>query len=327
MKIGNININTPVALAPMAGVSDKPFRALCKEMGCGYTVTEMVSSRALVYQDKKSLKLLALSEGEQPCAVQIFGNDPAVMAEAAVHAKEISGADVIDINMGCPAPKIVNNGDGSALMKTPALAEQVTKAVVKAVPMVTVKIRLGWDKGSINCVEFAKMLEAAGAAAITVHGRTRSMQYSGVADHVTIGEVKRAVSVPVICNGDISDVVTARRALEQSGADGIMVGRAAFGNPWIFAQLKAAQLFDRTVCRQDETPASLPSMSELLAVVTRHFEMALAHHGERVGMLEMRKHFAWYLHGRPRMQEYKRQMQSMNAPDDFYEIVERLRRE
>ncbi|MCL2545706.1 MAG: tRNA dihydrouridine synthase DusB [Oscillospiraceae bacterium] len=301
----------------MAGVSDKAFRALCKQHGCDYTITEMVSAKALVYQDKKTVNLLGINDGEHPCAVQIFGSDPSCMAEAADKALALSAANIIDINMGCPTPKIVNNGDGSALMKAPELARDIVEHVVRAVKQpVTVKIRLGWDKGSINCVEFAKMLEQAGASALAVHGRTRSMQYSGIADHDTIRLVKEAVSVPVWCNGDIRDGTTAKRALAISRCDGLMIGRAAFGNPWLFAEIKAALA--------GEVAPSLPSIQEIANTVSQQFEMARQHRGDKVAILEMRKHFAWYLHGRPYMQEVKRKINAMQSAEDFYAIAKKL---
>ena len=238
MRIGNLEVNNPIVLGPMAGVTDRAFRTICAELGAGITVTEMVSSRALVYKDKKSAGLLRKNEGSL-CGAQIFGNDPAIMAEAAVLSLEISGCDFLDINMGCPMPKIANSGDGCGLMRTPELAGQIVAAVTKAVSVpVTVKCRLGWDKGSINVLDFAHRMEDNGAAMVTVHGRTRSQLYSGVADWDMITKVKRELSIPVIANGDIISPETAVNCLKRTGADGIMIGRASFGDPWVFEQVK-----------------------------------------------------------------------------------------
>ena len=240
MRIGTIEIENPVALGPMAGVTDWAFRTVCAELGANLTVTEMVSSRALVYKDKKSAALLRKNEGSV-CGAQIFGNDPEIMAQGAQLALEISGCDFLDINMGCPMPKIANSGDGCGLMRTPELAGQIVSAVVKAVDVpVTVKCRLGWDKGNINVLDFTKRMEDCGASMVTVHGRTRSMLYSGVADWDTITKVKQQLSIPVIANGDIVDGKTAYDCRRRTGADGIMIGRATFGDPWIFTQARAA---------------------------------------------------------------------------------------
>ena len=234
VKIGKITINSKLALAPMAGVTDLGFRTVCRELGAGYTVTEMVSAKALCYQDKKSLPLLELGEGEHPAAVQLFGSDPACMEQAAGIAAEKSGADILDINMGCPVPKVANSGDGSGLMRNPELAVKVAEAVIRGAGgrPVTVKFRLGWDKGSINCVEFARAMEEAGAAAVAVHGRTRNQMYAGTANWDWIREVKRAVKIPVLANGDVFKPSDAPRILKYTGADMAMIGRGVFGNPW-----------------------------------------------------------------------------------------------
>ena len=242
MKIGDVTIDSQLVLAPMAGVTDLGFRTICRRLGAGYTITEMVSAKALCYQDKKSIPLLKLGEGEHPAAAQIFGSDPVCMEEAAAIAGEVSGADIIDINMGCPVPKVANAGDGSGLMRTPDLAVRVAEAVVKGAGgrPVTVKMRLGWDKGSINCVELARAMEEAGVAAVAVHGRTRSQQYAGTANWDYIREVKEALHIPVMANGDVFAGGDAVRILRWTGADAVMVGRGCFGNPWLFQQAQAA---------------------------------------------------------------------------------------
>lgn len=319
MKLGNLNIPDPLFLAPMAGVTDYAFRTVCAGLGANVTVTEMVSSRALQYRDKKSAGLLRKNEGSI-CGAQIFGNDPEVMAEAAVLALELSHCDFLDINMGCPMPKVANNGDGCGLMRTPELAGQIVNAVSRAVPVpVTVKCRLGWDRGSINAPELAKRLEDNGAAMVTVHGRTRSMLYSGTADWDEIRKVKEAVSIPVIANGDITGAETALRCLRRTGADGIMVGRSSFGDPWIFTEISAA-------LRGDPVPAR-PSLKERVEVAVAQFRLAERDHGEHIACLEARKHFAWYLKGVPHSGYFKNQISSMSTMDDIYRIAEQIVRE
>ena len=247
MQIGSVTIESKLALAPMAGVTDAAFRQICSEKGAGYTVTELVSAKALCYHDTKTAQLLRPFPGEKPFAAQIFGSDVNCMAEAAQMAIEISGADILDINMGCPMPKIANNGDGSALMKDPELASKVIAAVVNAVDVpVTVKFRKGWDEKSVNCVDFARMAEQSGAAAITLHGRTRSQQYSGTADWDAIREVKQAVSIPVFANGDVAEPEDAVRILAHTGADGVMIGRGSLGDPWLFERANA--LLEPGIC-------------------------------------------------------------------------------
>lgn len=319
MKLGNLNIPDPLFLAPMAGVTDYAFRTVCAGLGANVTVTEMVSSRALQYRDKKSAGLLRKNEGSI-CGAQIFGNDPEVMAEAAVLALELSHCDFLDINMGCPMPKVANNGDGCGLMRTPELAGQIVNAVSRAVPVpVTVKCRLGWDRGSINAPELAKRLEDNGAAMVTVHGRTRSMLYSGTADWDEIRKVKEAVSIPVIANGDITGAETALRCLRRTGADGIMVGRSSFGDPWIFTEISAA-------LRGDPVPAR-PPLKERVEVAMAQFRLAEQDHGEHIACLEARKHFAWYLKGVPHSGYFKNQISSMSTMDDIYRIAEQIVRE
>lgn len=319
MRLGNYEIENPLILGPMAGVTDWAFRTICAELGANITVTEMVSSRALVYQDKKSAALLRKNDGSL-CGAQIFGNDPQIMAQAAVLALEISGCDFLDINMGCPMPKIANSGDGCGLMRTPELAGDIVAAVTKAVSVpVTVKCRLGWDKSSLNVVEFAKRMEDNGAAMVTVHGRTRGMLYSGVADWDYITKVKQNVTIPVIANGDIVSGETAVKCLKRTGADGVMIGRATFGDPWIFAEVKAAMA--------GETIPQRPPLRERVDVAVRQFELAQQDHGEKIACLEARKHFAWYLRGVAHSNYYKEQISSTTTMEDIYRIAEGIRRD
>ena len=313
MKIGNLEVENPLILGPMAGVTDWAFRTICARMGANITVTEMVSSRALVYKDQKSARLLRKNEGSL-CGAQIFGNDPAIMAEAAGLALDISGCDFLDINMGCPMPKIANSGDGCGLMRTPELAEEIVKACVKAVDVpVTVKCRLGWDKGSINVLDFTKRMEQAGAAMVTVHGRTRAMLYTGVADWDSIRKVKEQLSIPVIANGDIVDADSARRCLKWTGADGLMIGRATFGDPWIFAEV-AAEMAGQEIPER-------PCLADRVAVAVEQFKMAEEDHGEKVACLEARKHFAWYLRGVRNASFYKREITSLTTMEDIYRVA------
>jgi tRNA-dihydrouridine synthase B len=273
----------------------------------------------LVYKDKKSAALLKKNQGSV-CGAQIFGNDPAIMAEGARLALEISGCDFIDINMGCPMPKIANSGDGCGLMRTPELAGDILAAVVKAVDVpVTVKCRLGWDKGSINVLDFTKRMEDNGAAMVSVHGRTRSMLYSGVADWDTIRKVKEQLSVPVIANGDIVSAETAVRCRKWTGADGVMIGRATFGDPWIFAQVKAA-------LAGEEIP-DRPALSKRVDVAVRQFELAFEDKGEKIACLEARKHFAWYLRGVAHSNYYKEQISCISKMEDIYRIADGIRKD
>lgn len=319
MRLKELEIAGKIVLAPMAGVTDYAFRTICAELGAAVTVTEMVSSRALVYHDKKSMALLKKTP-TGVCGAQIFGNDPAVMAEAAALALELSGADFIDINMGCPMAKIVNNGDGSALMKDPVLAARIVEAVVHAVPVpVTVKTRKGWDKGSVNVVQLAQLLEQAGAAAVAVHGRTRAMLYSGVADWDCIRDVKQALTIPVIANGDIFSPEDAVRCEKRTQADAFMLGRAVFGCPWLPGQCAAA------LDGRDIPP--LPSLCERVDVAVRQFELARQDKGEHIACLEARKHFAWYLRGVPYSNYYKEKISAIAAMDDIYAIAAGIRRD
>ena len=319
MKLGAYEIENPLILGPMAGVTDWAFRTICAELGANITVTEMVSSRALVYQDQKSRKLLRKNEGSI-CGAQIFGNDPEIMAQAAVLALEISGCDFLDINMGCPMPKIANSGDGCGLMRTPELAGKIVEAVVKAVDVpVTVKCRLGWDKGNINVLDFTKRMEDSGAAMVAVHGRTRAMLYSGTADWDYIRKVKDQLSIPVIANGDIVDAQSALRCLKWTGADGIMIGRATFGDPWIFQQVSAAMA-------GKEVPER-PVLKDRIAVAVKQFELSEQDHGEHIACLEARKHFAWYLRGVRNASYYKKEITSMNKMEDIYRIAKDIVRD
>ncbi len=312
MHIGNIEVKNPVFLAPMAGVTDWAYRTICAELGAGVTVTEMVSSRALVYQDKKSRKLLRKNEGSI-CGAQIFGNDPQIMAEGARISLEISGCDFIDINMGCPMPKIAQSGDGCGLMRTPELAGEIVKAVTKAVDVpVTVKCRLGWDKGNINVLDFTRRMEDNGAAMVAVHGRTRAMLYSGVADWDMITKVKDQLSIPVIANGDITGGETALKCLKRTGADGIMIGRSVFGDPWVFEEVAYA-------LRGEEYPGR-PCLADRIAVAVRQFQLSEQDHGEKIACLEARKHFAWYLRGVSHSSYYKNQITSLTTMEDIYRV-------
>ena len=319
MQIGNLTVENSLFLAPMAGVTDWAFRTVCARLGAGVTVTEMVSTRALVYQDKKTARLLRKNEGSL-CGAQIFGNDPEIMAQGAQLALEISGCDFLDINMGCPMPKIANSGDGCGLMRTPELAEQIIEAVVRAVEVpVTVKCRLGWDKGSINVLDFTKRMEQAGAAMVTVHGRTRAQLYSGTADWDTIRKVKEQLSIPVIANGDIVSAETALRCAKWTGADGLMIGRGCFGDPWLFEEVRAAL--------EGKTIPQRPPLKDRVQVAVEQFQLAEQDHGAHVACLEARKHFAWYLRGVSHSGFYKQQISSMTTMEDIYRVAKEISRD
>ena len=319
MQIGPLNIAGDLVLAPMAGVTDWAFRSVCAELGAAVTVTEMVSSRALVYHDKKSLRLLRKTPAGL-CGAQLFGNDPAVMAEAAALALEESHADFIDLNMGCPMPKIVGNGDGCALMRDETLAARIVEAVCGAVSVpVTVKMRTGWDKGSVNCVSLAQAVEAAGASAVTVHGRTKTMLYSGVADWDTIRAVVEAVKIPVVANGDVFDETAALRCKARTGAAGYMIGRAAFGDPWIFTRVQA-------VLRGDSVPERLP-LDARIDTALRQIELAAEDKGEHIACLEARKHLAWYLRGVAYSGYYKEKISAISTMDEVYTIINGIKRD
>ncbi len=319
MQIGKFHVKDPLILGPMAGVTDWAFRTVCARLGANITVTEMVSSRALVYQDKKSAALLRKNEGSL-CGAQIFGNDPAIMAQAAQLALEISGCDFIDINMGCPMPKIANSGDGCGLMRTPELAGDILRAVAGAVDVpVTVKCRLGWDKGCVNVLDFTHRMEDNGAAMVTVHGRTRSMLYSGTADWDMIAKVKQQRRIPVIANGDIVSPETALRCLKWTGADGLMIGRATFGDPWIFGQVKAAMA--------GQPIPERPPLSQRVDVAVEQLRLAYEDKGEHIACLEARKHFAWYLRGVAYANYYKEQISGIQKMEDIYRIAEGIRKD
>ena len=319
MLLGSFNIENPLILGPMAGVTDWAFRTVCASLGANMTVTEMVSSRALCYKDQKSAALLKKNDGSI-CGAQIFGNDPAVMAQAAQLALDISGCDYLDINMGCPMPKIANSGDGCGLMRTPELAEEIVRSVCAAVDVpVTVKCRLGWDKGSINVLDFTKRMEDAGAGMICVHGRTRSMLYSGTADWDMIAKVKEQLSVPVIANGDIVDGSSALKCLKWTGADGLMIGRATFGDPWVFEEVSCAL--------SGKPYEGRPPLKDRVAVALRQFEFAYEDKGEHIACLEARKHFAWYLRGVSHANYYKVQISGIKTMDDIYRIGEGIVRD
>lgn len=317
MQIGNVQLSGRVFLAPMAGVTDRAFRQVCREHGAALTVSEMVSTRALAYQDRKSRGLLEPAPGEKPFSVQVFGHDPEIMAEGAAKAQELSGCDIIDINMGCPAPKIVNNGDGSALMRDPALAGRIIRAVKRAVTVpVTVKFRKGWDEGHVNCLEFARMAEEAGADAVCIHGRTRSQQYSGTADWEAIRQAKLQVGVPVIANGDVFTPEDAVRIRDYTGADFIMVGRGSLGDPWLFGRAEA-------LLRGEPLPP-LPPFAERLRTAVRQIELAAAYKGERVALLEARRHVNWYLKGVPHLKGYKVRVSSLTTLAELHALAEEL---
>lgn len=313
MNIGNIELSAPLALAPMAGITDLPFRLICRRLGCGMTVSEMVSAKGLLYKNVKTTEMLRIDDGERPTAIQLFGSVPAELAEAA-RMVEASGADMIDFNMGCPVPKIVNNGEGSALMKNPQLAHDILAAMVKAVKIpVTVKFRAGWDDNNRNAVEIARAVEAAGVSAVAVHGRTRQQFYEGKADWSIIADVKQAVSVPVFGNGDIFTVADGLRMLEQTGCDGLMIGRGADGNPWLFTALAAA-------LRGEPLPQP-PSLKERLTQAAEHLEMLIAYKNEVVAVKEMRRHISAYLKGMPHAAEFRGRFHKVDTQEQFSEVL------
>ena len=321
MQIGSVHIDPPLVLAPMAGVTDIAFRHICRELGAAYTLTEMVSAKALCYQDKKTIPLLRLEEGEHPAGVQIFGSDPACMEQAAGLALEASGADILDINMGCPVPKVANNGDGSGLLRDLEKACRVAEATIRGAggKPVTVKMRLGWDKGSIVCLELARELEKLGVAAITLHGRTKVQMYGGTANWDYIREMKNALSIPVIANGDVFSGQDAARILRYTGADGVMIARGVFGNPWIFQQAKAA-------LAGEEIPP-LPPLAQRCDTAVRQFELAAQYKSEKIACLEARKHYAWYLKGVPYAGYWKGEISKITTLEDVYRVTAGIKRE
>ena len=314
LRIGNLNLQNSLILAPMAGVTDLPFRLLCKEQGAGLLCTEMISAKAIMYKNKNTRALMEIDPRERPVSLQLFGSDPSVMGLIAKQVEE-HPFDILDINMGCPVPKVVNNGEGSALMRDPGRVREIVSAVVKAVRKpVTVKIRKGFDENHVNAVEIAKIIEDCGAAAVAVHGRTRDQYYSGRADWDIIRQVKEAVSIPVIGNGDVSDAGSAGRLLKETGCDGIMIGRAARGNPWIFSQINEYL--------QHETTPSKPSKEDVRDMILRHAGLQIEVKGEYTGMREMRKHVAWYTAGFPHSAKLRGMVNEIST---FQELEDMLR--
>ena len=315
LRIGNTVLENNVILAPMAGVTDLPFRVLCREQGAGCVVTEMVSAKAVLYNNKNTRELLQIDPAERPAAVQLFGSEPDIMAEIAARLEE-GPYDYIDVNMGCPVPKIVNNGEGSALMKNPERAKEVLTAMVKAVKKpVTVKFRKGFNDLSVNAVEFAKMAESCGVAAVAVHGRTREQYYSGKADWDIIRQVKEAVRIPVIGNGDIFTPEDAGRMLKETGCDGIMVARGAKGNPWLLGRI------NHYLDTGEVLPG--PSMAEIKAMILRHGRMLVQFKGEGVAMREMRGHMAWYTKGMPHSATLRNEINQVETLEGFVELLDR----
>lgn len=317
LKIGNVTIEVPIILAPMAGITDLPFRLLCKEQGAGLLCMEMISAKAVLYKNKNTEALLRIEEKERPVSMQLFGSDPDIVSEIACLLEE-RPFDILDINMGCPVPKVVNNGEGSALMKNPKLAAEIVKKTVQAINKpVTVKIRKGFDETCVNAVEMAKYMEDSGASAIIVHGRTRAQYYAGEADWDIIRQVKESVSIPVIGNGDVIDGVSAASMLERTGCDGVMIGRASRGNPWIFAQI--ISYLTSGICLPK------PNLQELKEMILRHAELMIDMKGEYTGMHEMRKHVAWYTAGYPHSAEVRRQSNAIECIEDLKKLLEHLR--
>lgn len=316
LKIGNVGLSSPFLLAPLAGITDGPFRRLCSRAGAALTCSEMVSAKGLWYKDKNTGKLLEIIDGEGPVAYQLFGHEPEIMAFA---VRELDSCDnvIFDINMGCPVPKIVKNGEGSALMKNPDLAHDIVSAAVRNTSKpVTVKIRAGWDTDSINAVEVAHAVSAAGASAIAVHGRTREQYYSGKADWSVIAAVKRAVDIPVIGNGDVTDESSAIRMMEETGCDFVMIGRGALGNPWIFTELNAAW--------QGKPLPPPPTKEDKKMMMLRHFNDVLELKGEYVAVREMRKHVGWYLKGLPGSAAFRGRINQINSAEELRLAIESI---
>lgn len=316
LKIGDVALDSPVILAPMAGVTDLPFRLLCRKLGAGLVCMEMVSAKAIYYNNKNTEELLEIHPEESPTSLQLFGSDPDIVAEMAKRIEE-RPFSILDFNMGCPVPKVVNNGEGSALMKNPKLVEEILTKLVKAVDKpVTVKIRKGFDEENVNAVEIAKIAEAAGASAIAVHGRTRAQYYSGQADWNIIREVKEAVKIPVIGNGDVTDGASAKKLLDETGCDGVMIGRAAQGNPWIFREVAAYLETGETLER--------PSNAEKKDVILRHAALLSDVKGEYTAVREMRKHLAWYTAGMPHSARFRGMINSMETMDELLTGVDEI---
>lgn len=317
MQIGNIRLSAPVALAPMAGITDMPFRIICKELGCGLVVSEMVSAKGLLYKNVKTFDMLRIAQEERPAAIQLFGSNPMELARAA-KIVEADGADIIDFNMGCPVPKIVNNGEGSALMKNPQLVYEILARMADSVKIpVTVKIRAGWDEKNINAPEIALLAEKAGVAAIAVHGRTREQYYNGKADWNVIKKVKETVKIPVFGNGDILTAADGLRMLKETGCDGLMIGRGADGNPWIFTEIINALNGN---CGKYEVPLDVR-----LHMIERHLRMLKDFKGEVIAVKEMRRHAGAYLKGMPMAAEYRRRINELNTCEEFGALLREYR--
>lgn len=315
MKIGNISIENNLVLAPMAGVTDYPFRKICREMGCGLLYTEMVSAKAILYKNKNTEPLLETDESEHPIAVQIFGSEPDIMGDMARKLEEERSFDIIDVNMGCPVPKIVNNHEGSALMKEPERVAAILKNIVsKVTKPVTIKIRKGFDDEHVNAVEIAKIAEDCGVSAVAVHGRTREQYYSGKADYKIIAEVKKSIGIPVIGNGDISGVEDAKRMYEETGCDGFMIGRAARGNPWIFREI-SSYIKTGKACER-------PDMEQVKEMILRHAEMLIECKGEYTGIREMRKHVAWYTAGMPHSSILRNKVNQLESYEELKRLIQ-----
>ena len=316
LKIGNVTLANNLILAPMAGVTDLPFRLLCKEQGAGLICMEMVSAKAIFYNNKNTEMLLEIKEEERPVSLQLFGSDADIMSEMAKRIEE-RHFDILDINMGCPVPKVVNNGEGSALMKNPKLVEEIITNMVKAIKKpVTVKIRKGFDDAHVNAVEIAKIAEGCGATAVAVHGRTREQYYSGKADWDIIAQVKNAISIPVIGNGDVTDAISAKALVEQTGCDGIMIGRAVRGNPFLFSEILS--YFETGKIKER------PTNEEVLKTILRHAQMQLQYKGEYLGVREMRKHVSWYSVGYPNSAKLRAKVNEMETMEDLTKTVTEL---
>ena len=314
LTIGNVTLENNLILAPMAGVTDLPFRLLCKEQGAGLLCTEMISAKAIHFKNKNTKSLMRILPEERPVSLQLFGSEPDLMAEIAAQIED-EPFDILDINMGCPVPKVVNNQEGSALMKNPKLVGEIVSKMASAIKKpLTVKIRKGFTEGSVNAVEIAKIIEASGAAAIAVHGRTREQYYAGKADWDIIRQVKEAVSIPVIGNGDVSSQESGKRLIEETGCDGIMIGRAARGNPWIFGRINR---FLETGVKEDE-----PGVQEVKEMILKHARLQIEYKGEYTGMREMRKHVAWYTAGMPHSASVRRQVNEVETYEQLEKLVE-----